>query len=95
MVLLGTLYPIGSILQGADRRRDEPARHDRRDRGPARRVALVAIRVLRPGYDRHLDDVANESDVTETARGTKQQEQRRDPVTPTGIACPRADRSNG
>ena len=27
---------------------------------------LVAIRVLRPDYDRHLDDVADETDATET-----------------------------
>jgi MFS family permease len=65
MVLLGTLYPIGSILQGAIA--DQTSL--RVTTGVAAALLglwLVAIRVLHPGYDRHLDDVANETDETES-----------------------------
>jgi predicted MFS family arabinose efflux permease len=65
MVLLGTLYPIGSILQGAVA--DETSlRVTTAGTAVLLGLALVAIRVLRPDYDRHLDDVANETDATET-----------------------------
>jgi MFS family permease len=65
MVLLGTLYPIGSILQGAVA--DETSlRVTTAGTAVLLAVALVAIRVLRPDYDRHLDDVADETDATET-----------------------------
>jgi MFS family permease len=64
MVLLGTLYPIGSILQGAIA--DETSlRVTTAGTAVLLGVALVGIRVFKPGYDRHLDDIANESDVTE------------------------------
>jgi MFS family permease len=62
MVLLGTLYPIGSILQGAIA--DQTSL--RVTTGVAAALLgiwLVAIRVLHPGYDRHLDDVVNETPV--------------------------------
>jgi MFS family permease len=62
MVLLGTLYPIGSILQGAIA--DQTSL--RVTTGVAAALLgiwLVVIRVLHPGYDRHLDDVVNETPV--------------------------------
>jgi MFS family permease len=65
MVLLGTLYPIGSILQGAIA--DQTSL--RVTTGVAAALLglwLVAIRLLHPGYDRHLDDIANETDLTES-----------------------------
>jgi MFS family permease len=65
MVLLGTLYPIGSIVQGAIA--DQTSL--RITTGVAAALLglwLVAIRLLHPGYDRHLDDIANETDVTES-----------------------------
>jgi MFS family permease len=65
MVLLGTLYPIGSILQGAIADRTSL----RVTTGAAAALLglwLVAIRLFHPGYDRHLDDIANETDATES-----------------------------
>ena len=76
MVLLGTLYPIGSILQGAIA--DETSlRVTTLGTALLLGISLVVIRVFRPGYDRHLDDVANETDVTETL-----EHQRRAPAEP-------------
>jgi MFS family permease len=62
MVLLGTLYPIGSILQGAIA--DQTSL--RVTTGVAAALLglwLVAIRVLHPGYDRHLDDIERVDDT--------------------------------
>jgi MFS family permease len=73
MVLLGTLYPIGSILQGAVA--DETSlRVTTAGTAVLLAVALVAIRVLRPDYDRHLDDVADETDTTETEEAEEAEE---------------------
>jgi MFS family permease len=64
MVLLGTLYPIGSIVQGAVA--DETSlRVTTAGAAVLLGLALVAIRIFRPGYDHHLDDIANETDETE------------------------------
>jgi predicted MFS family arabinose efflux permease len=65
MVLLGTLYPIGSIVQGAIA--DETSlRVTTGATAALLALWIVGIRVFRPGYDRHLDDVADETDTTES-----------------------------
>jgi MFS family permease len=82
MVLLGTLYPIGSILQGAIA--DETSL--RATTGAAAVLLglwILFIRVFRPRYDHHLDDVADETDVTETAEAASPRAGA-DQVTPSG-----------
>ncbi len=73
MVLLGTLYPIGAIAQGAIADATS-LRIVTGGTAALLALALVGIRVFRPDYDRHLDDVANESDATESAEAAKSAE---------------------
>jgi MFS family permease len=59
MVLLGTLYPIGAISQGA--LADEIGlRATTTGAAVILAVSFVAVRVLRPGFDRELGDVRND-----------------------------------
>jgi predicted MFS family arabinose efflux permease len=63
MVLLGTLYPLGSILQGAIA--DEIGlRATTVGAAAFLAIGLVMIRVIRPTYDRDLDDVAPPAPAT-------------------------------
>jgi MFS family permease len=62
MVLLGTMYPLGTLLQGA--LADAVGlRATTAGTAVVLGAAFVAIRVLRPGFDRDLGDFAPRSDT--------------------------------
>jgi MFS family permease len=55
MVLLGTLYPLGSVVQGA-LADDVGLRVTTAGAAIVLAIAFVGIRVVRPRFDRHIDD---------------------------------------